>query len=77
MANGKYPSFDQVLDDLIEIAQRPASTTQADGIALPQVHALNCLKAIFHSSAISRLGNPDEYLPRCFELAATCMKSSV
>ncbi|KAK7751621.1 hypothetical protein SLS62_006447 [Diatrype stigma] len=74
-ANAARPSFDAVVRQLREIAERPAHMSETDGSKLPQVHALNCLKDIFKSSAFSK--RVDEYLTDCLQLAANSLKSEV
>lgn len=74
-SNADHPSFDTVMRQLREISERPARISETDGSKLPQVHALNCLKDIFKSSAFSK--RVDEYLTDCLQLAANSLKSEV
>ncbi|RYO81329.1 hypothetical protein DL766_004480 [Monosporascus sp. MC13-8B] len=74
-ANADYPSFDTIMRQLREIAERPARIAETDGSNLPQVHALNCLKDVFKSSALSK--RAEAYLTDCLELAANSLKSEV
>ncbi|RYP64049.1 hypothetical protein DL770_009258 [Monosporascus sp. CRB-9-2] len=74
-ANADYPSFDTIMRQLREIAERPARIVEADGSSLPQVHALNCLKDVFKSSALNK--RAEAYLTDCLQLAANSLKSEV
>ncbi|RYP58547.1 hypothetical protein DL769_008921 [Monosporascus sp. CRB-8-3] len=74
-ANADCPSFDTIMRQLREIAERPARIAETDGSNLPQVHALNCLKDIFKSSALSK--RAEAYLTDCLQLAANSLKSEV
>ncbi|RYP50459.1 hypothetical protein DL768_004051 [Monosporascus sp. mg162] len=74
-ANADYPSFDVIMRQLREIAERPARIAETDGSRLPQVHALNCLKDVFKSSALSK--RAEAYLTDCLQLAANSLKSEV
>ncbi|RYP07269.1 hypothetical protein DL764_002584 [Monosporascus ibericus] len=74
-ANADYPSFDTIMQQLREIAKRPARIAETDGSNLPQVHALNCLKDVFKSSALSK--RAEVYLTDCLQLAANGLKSEV
>ncbi|RYP32263.1 hypothetical protein DL767_005314 [Monosporascus sp. MG133] len=74
-ANADYPSFDTIMRRLREIAERPARIAETDGSNLPQVHALNCLKDVFKSSALSK--RAEAYLTDCLQLAANSLKSEV
>ena len=75
-SNATNPSFDQVMDKMIAIADTEAHGREADGSSLPQVHAYNCLKDIFKNSLLTSMGNKSEsYLARCLELAANGLRS--
>lgn len=77
-ANAVSPSFDEVMQRLIEIAGTEAYVRETDGSNLPQVHAFNCLKDIFKSSFLTSMGNKSEaYITQCLQLAATGLKSEV
>lgn len=77
-ANASQPSFEQVMDRLIEVARIEVRATKDDDATLPQVHAYNCLKDIFKSSVLTSMGNKAEkYLPECLELAAGGLRSEV
>ncbi|RKK97536.1 hypothetical protein BFJ68_g13973 [Fusarium oxysporum] len=77
-ANAPNPSFEQVMNKLMEIASQEARVTETDGSNLPQVHAYNCLKDIFKSSYLTAMGNKSEkFLPQCLELAANGLKSEL
>ncbi|ETS85749.1 hypothetical protein PFICI_03774 [Pestalotiopsis fici W106-1] len=74
-SNSDEPSFDTVMHELRDIAQRPAHVSETDGSNLPQVHATNCIKDIFKSSMLSRRAEP--YLTDCLQLAANSLRSEV
>ncbi|KAM0284815.1 hypothetical protein ACHAQH_001735 [Verticillium albo-atrum] len=76
-ADSESPSFDRVISDLTEVAQREARVTETDGSNLPQVHALNCLKDIFKSAHLAQTGKVERHIPQCLELAAGCLKAEV
>ncbi|KAG7108338.1 hypothetical protein HYQ44_012491 [Verticillium longisporum] len=76
-ADAESPSFDRVIADLTEVAQREARVTKTDGSNLPQVHALNCLKDIFKSAHLAQMGKVERHIPQCLELAAGCLKAEV
>ncbi|KAK5990266.1 tRNA (32-2'-O)-methyltransferase regulator TRM732-like protein [Cladobotryum mycophilum] len=77
-ANAASPSFEEVLEKLIEIASVEAQVSETDGSNLSQVHAYNCLKDIFKNSLLTSMGNKSEkYLPQCLELAASGLRSEV
>ncbi|EEY20614.1 conserved hypothetical protein [Verticillium alfalfae VaMs.102] len=76
-ADAESPSFDRVIADLTEVAQREARVTKTDGSNLPQVHALNCLKDIFKSAHLAQMGKVERHIPECLELAAGCLKAEV
>ncbi|CAI6088687.1 unnamed protein product [Clonostachys chloroleuca] len=77
-ADAPSPSFEQVMEKLIEISGVEAFVRETDGSNLPQVHAFNCLKDIFKSSFLTSMGNKSEkYLPQCLELAANGLRSEV
>ena len=74
-SNAEQPSFDTVMCELRAISERPARISETDGSNLPQVHALNCIKDIFKSSAFSK--RVDVYLTDTLQLAADSLKSEV
>ncbi|KAL8370390.1 hypothetical protein RB595_000658 [Gaeumannomyces hyphopodioides] len=74
-ANATRPSFDEVINKLGEIAQRPARAAETDGSNLPQVHALNCVKDVFKSSLLSM--RAERYLPTFLEVAANSLRSEL
>lgn len=77
-ANADTPSFDQVMQKLLEVARIQAIVTETDDTKLPQVHAYNSIKDIFRNSLLTSQGNKSEqYLPECVELAASGLKSEV
>lgn len=77
-ANAAQPSFEEVMEKLMEIASIEAYVSETDGSKLPQVHAYNCLKDIFKNSLLTSMGNKSEkYLPQCLELAASGLRSEV
>lgn len=74
-ANATRPSFDEVINKLGEIAQRPARAAETDGSNLPQVHALNCVKDVFKSSLLSM--RAERYLPTFLQVAANSLRSEL
>lgn len=74
-ANAEAPSFDNVLDSLEEIARRPVHAEVQNGSGVPQVHAMNCLRAVFRSSLLSKRAEP--YFPRFLQLASGHLRSDV
>lgn len=77
-ANSPKPSFEEVMEKLIEIASTVARVRETDGSNLPQVHAFNCLKDIFKNSLLTSMGNKSErYLAQCLELSANGLRSEV
>ncbi|KAL8420035.1 hypothetical protein RB594_002984 [Gaeumannomyces avenae] len=74
-ANATRPSFDEVINKLGEIAQRPARAAETDGSNLPQVHALNCVKDVFKSSLLSM--RAERYLPTFLQVAASSLRSEL
>ncbi|KAH9438168.1 hypothetical protein MCOR02_001806 [Pyricularia oryzae] len=74
-ANASRPSFDEVISELGEIAQRPARVAETDGSNLPQVHALNCIKDVFKSSLLSV--RAEKYLPTFLQVATNSLRSEL
>jgi len=72
-ANAAKPSFDEALDSLEEIARNPVRAVAADGSDAPQVHAMNCLRAVFKSALLSR--RAERYFPRFLQLASSSLRS--
>jgi hypothetical protein len=67
--------FETTMADLKTEAGAPVSPGIAFGDPLPQVHALNCLRAIFTSTFLS---SPSErYITSTLKLAANCLNSSI
>ena len=72
--------FNDFAETFIEIASRPPLSTGVpaddDGDpALPQVHALNCLREIFTNSKFRNATEP--WLPHVLGLATTSLESSM
>jgi hypothetical protein len=66
------------MNELMEIASKPASVHETDGSKLPQVHASNCLTAIFKTASLSQLEKKlGTYLPLCLQLAADNLRSEM
>ena len=77
-ADVSNPSFEEVINKLIQIASIEEHASETDGSSLPQVHAHNCLKEIFKSSLLASIGNKSEsFLPQCLELAANSLRAEV
>lgn len=72
-ANSQYPSFDKVMDDLENLARRPAELITTDETDVFQVHALNSIKDIFKSTVLGK--RSEKYIPRGLELAADSLRS--
>ena len=77
-ANAPDPSFEEAMEKLMEIAAMKSYVSDKEVTSLPQVHAFNCLKAIFKNSLLTSMGNKAErYLTKCLELAASALRSEV
>lgn len=74
-ANTDGSLFPTVMTDLKVEAEAPASKAIVFGDPLPQVHALNCLRAIFTSTLLS--GPSEQYITSFLSLAAKCLNSSI
>ena len=72
-----YPSchfFDETLIDLQAIANTPIkNSVKSEGLQLPQVHALNCLREIFTDSRFGPSTEP--HIAKNLDLAALCLDS--
>ncbi|TKX22999.1 hypothetical protein C1H76_4738 [Elsinoe australis] len=69
------PLFSEAIGDLTKIASGPIVTENTDHQALPQVHALNCLREVFKHS---RLGQRSEkYIPEALQLSGICLTSDL
>ena len=69
------PLFRQAMDDLHALAQVEEDYRDTQGLSLPQVHAMNCLKDI-HTNA--KLGESSEpYIANGLNLAASSLESHV
>lgn len=67
--------FDGAIEQLQVIAVSKAAKPQAAAIDLPQVHAMNCLKAVFASS---KLGPQSEkHVVTVMRVAAQCLESDM
>ncbi|KIN07335.1 hypothetical protein OIDMADRAFT_108260 [Oidiodendron maius Zn] len=74
-ANAEEPAFHDVITELVSLAKKQVQLSIKEETSLPQVHAMNCLKEIFKSSA---LGNKTEpYIAECLQLAADNLTSEV
>jgi Putative death-receptor fusion protein (DUF2428)/HEAT repeat len=73
-ADPKGPLLIRAMRELKELAAVIPST-QTNGMFLPQVHAMNSLRAVFMSST---LGEPSEkHIPDCLILASKCLTSNI
>jgi hypothetical protein len=72
-AQATVPSFDQVMAELMTLADHPVQSSVIDSTNLPQVHALNSLKEIFKSTNLGK--RSEEYIAECFELAVNSLRS--
>ena len=69
------PLFPKAMQDLTSEASRQPELENVYSGPLPQVHALNCLKAIFTHSALGPASEP--YIPASLQLAARCLASNL
>jgi hypothetical protein len=74
-ANSKAVTLGNVLTELKVIAHKPAKLSEKDETALPQVHAMNCLKEIFKSAVLGKRCEP--YVAECLEIAADSLTSEM
>jgi hypothetical protein len=74
-ANSDNPSFQDVMMELISLAKRPVVLSEKDETNLPQVHAMNCLKEIFKSSALGK--KSEGHIAECLQLAADSLNSEM
>ncbi|KAM3083132.1 hypothetical protein ACMFMG_003796 [Clarireedia jacksonii] len=74
-SNASNPAFEVVMMELKSLARRPVALSQIDETNLPQVHAMNCVKEIFKSSALGK--RADKHIPDCLQLAADSLTSEV
>ena len=66
--------FDRVVGDLQSIAERQCSRTNlCQGMGLPQVHALNCLKAILVETQFGT--RTEAHIADLLDLATSCLNS--
>ena len=63
------------MTDLKAEAQAPAPEKVAFGDPLPQVHALNCMRAVFTSALLSSVS--ERYISDALTLAAKCLDSNI
>lgn len=68
-------AFHSAIVDLTQIAKDPPSLPIRDHQALPQVHALNCLREVFKSSKLGL--RSEQYIPQSLLLAGQCLSSSL
>ena len=68
--------FDDIILDLQAIADAPFERDSGfEGLRLPQVHAINCLKDVFIDA---RLGlSSEEHMADTLEIAVTSLESEV
>lgn len=74
-ANSSSLAFEGVISELTALAHQPILLSDKDETCLPQVHAMNCLKEIFKSSALGK--RSESHIPECLQLAATSLKSKM
>ncbi|CAN6639216.1 tRNA (32-2'-O)-methyltransferase regulator Trm732p [Trichomonascus vanleenenianus] len=65
--NPEKPLLKKTFEKLLAIAYLPAETSGQDKVSLPQVHAFNCIKAVFIESALSSYSLA--YIDKALELA--------
>lgn len=73
-SNSESVKLATVMSDLSAEAQKP-SIDPSEGGDLPQVHALNCLKAIFTNATLGR--SSEYFIPMGLELAGKCLSSDI
>ncbi|KAF2400727.1 hypothetical protein EJ06DRAFT_529838 [Trichodelitschia bisporula] len=69
------PRLAQAIQDLQAIAQLDSSKNLSTGADLPQVHAMNSLKAIFTSTVLGPSSEP--YIVSSLDLAGRCLTSEI
>jgi hypothetical protein len=67
--------LDRTIIELVRQSNMPVDQTHAYGDALPQVHALNCIRAIFRSPALR--ANSEKHISDILALAVDCIGSDV
>ncbi|KAF2150511.1 hypothetical protein K461DRAFT_258930 [Myriangium duriaei CBS 260.36] len=67
--------FNIAIRDLTAIARESASFPIRDHQALPQVHALNCLRELFKHSKLGQ--RSEEFIPQSLLLAGQCLTSDL
>jgi hypothetical protein len=72
-AQAPYPSFEQVMGELMTLAGQPVEETETDGSNVYQVHALNSMKEIFKSTALGK--RSEQYIPQGLELAVYSLQA--
>lgn len=68
-------AIDSVIKDLRAASSAPVNPGAEYGGPLPQVHALNCLKALFITAKLGAASEP--YIPVALNLAGVCLTSKV
>jgi Putative death-receptor fusion protein (DUF2428) len=68
-------ALDKVIFELKNLARNTEPFQGRDEANMPQVHAINCLKEIFKSSALGK--RCESHLTDCIQLAADCLKSEM
>ncbi|RDW59572.1 hypothetical protein BP6252_12659 [Coleophoma cylindrospora] len=74
-ANTSTPSFEDVMAELKDLAKQNVKLSETDETNLPQVHAMNCLKEIFKSSALGK--RAESHIADCLQLAADSLSSEI
>jgi len=67
--------FSEVVGELQAISISKAAKPKAAAIDLPQVHAMNCLRAIFASSKLGTLS--EKHVVSIMRVAAQCLESDM
>lgn len=67
--------LDEAVQDLIFLAHQSSELHIVHGDPLPQVHALNCLRSIFISTALGQYTEP--HIATCLSVAGTCLTSPI
>lgn len=67
--------FDSAIKQLFDIAQEKPRNEQITDANLPQVHAMNCLKAIFTTARLAQ--KSEEYIVSGLQASANSLNSTV
>lgn len=74
-ANPSGPLFNQAISDLVNESGVATHETTLHGDPLPQVHALNCLRAVFVNTVLGQYTEP--HVGSVLSLAGQCLTSDI